>query len=204
MNSLVCKTVGHSNRKTEELVALLKAHGVTCVIDVRSQPYSRFNPQFNRETLKTDLAINEINYIYLGDRLGARYDEPDLLFPDGTVDFSKVRTREQFQQGITQVIDLVSGGTDACIMCAEKEPFDCHRFVLVSRELGSCGVRIEHILTADSIADQSELEDRLIKKYKLDNPQVSLFEPPRSRAERRAEAYQRRNHEIGYRRNESK
>ena len=196
MNLLCCKTVGHSTYKIDDFVRLLKAHGVNCIVDVRSQPYSRFAAQFNRESLKTDLKIHDITYDWRGDCLGGRYKESRLLFADGKVDFKKVRQLAQFREGIRRVIDGIRKGLHICLMCAEKEPFNCHRFVLVSPELAREGVQVKHILSAGQTIRQEELEERLLKKYHKDNPQASLFSPPRSRKDRLAEAYELRNKEI--------
>ncbi len=195
--SFGCTTIGHSSHPIGDFIALLQRHAVSCVIDVRSVPYSRFNPQFNRESLKTDLEIDEIFYLFLGGQLGARRSDPQLLFPDGTVDFAKVRLLPDFGRGIDRVLQKIREHGNIALMCAEKDPFSCHRFLLVSPALARRGVAVAHILSTGETISQQALEDRLIKKYGMDTVQASLFEPTGSRHERLAEAYARRNREMG-------
>ncbi len=204
MEILRCVTIGHSTNTIATYTALLTAYMIDSIIDVRSTPYSRFNPQFNRETLKTDLELEDITYLFLGDRLGARREEPEVYFPDGIVNFEKVRELTVFKEGIDQVVDMIRSSHKVALMCAEKEPFDCHRFVLIAPALTSRGVRIEHILSVEETVTQQSLEDRLIKKYNLDNLQASLFNPPKSRDARLQEAYVLRNRDIGYSKEEKK
>jgi len=190
---LFCKTVGHSNLAADRFVALLRAHGIACVADVRSVPYSRHNPQFNRETLRTDLQIEDIAYLYMGDCLGARYADPSLLLPGGRADFAKVMALPRFQDGIRELMAGLENGPVTALMCAEKDPFECHRFMLVSRALARLGVGIEHIVAIDRTVPQKELEERLISKYCGSSRQPGLFEQPKSRAELLEDAYEKRN-----------
>ena len=102
---------------------------------------------------------------------------------------------------VTDVINKLKKGLNISLMCAEKDPFNCHRFVLVSRALSKKNVVIEHILADKSTVSQSELEERLIDKYSKESQQLSLFEPKRSREELIDTAYKKRNKDIGYRAN---
>ena len=198
MKELSCYSIGHSNHSIETFVRMLLAHGVTCVVDVRSAPYSRRQPQFNRESIKTDLQLADIQYLYLGDSLGARHSKPSVLTPEGKVDFSRVRLMPAFQAGIDRVISGIQKGLCIALMCAERDPFDCHRFVLVSRELAVRGVRVEHILAPGQILSQQELEQQLLEKYGLHRYQPGLFEQPKQKNELLAQAYGLRNSDIAY------
>jgi len=198
MVSNALKTIGHSNHQIETFLDILHHHKINCIIDLRSSPYSRHNPQFNRETLKTDLEINEIEYVYMGDRLGARHEDKKLLFDNGKVDFYKVKDLPSFIEGIENLINKTSTGTNISLMCAEKDPFNCHRFVLVSRALAKQNIDVEHILSDKSTVLQSELEEKLLDKYTDKSPQMSLFEPVKSKTELLAFAYKKHNINIGY------
>lgn len=198
MISREIKTIGHSNHAIETFLDILSRNHITCIIDLRSSPYSRHNPQFNRETLKTDLEINEIEYLYMGDALGARYTDPKLLFPNGIVDFEKVKALPAFINGINAVIEKIDKNRNICLMCAEKDPFICHRFVLVSRALIHKNVTVQHIFSGQKILSQTELEQKLLDKYTDSTPQLSLFEPTPSRDKQLETAYQKHNLEIGY------
>lgn len=189
---MLCHTVGHSVYPIEEFIALLKQNGINCIVDVRSSPYSKFASQYNREILTDELKKAGILYLFMGDALGARYEDKTLLFPDGKVDFEKVRETEEFQKGIGRVIDGLKKGYCVSLMCSEKEPFDCHRFVLVSKSLQDAGIEVQHI-TPDAVVLNSELEDKLFKKYKLSRH--DLFS---SEEENIADAYRRRNIDIAY------
>ena len=195
----VCHTIGHSNHEPEHFIRLLQQHGITCVVDVRSAPYSRHNPQFNRDTIKTTLQSTGIAYVFLGDRLGARQTAPEFLYPDGRmVDFNKVRAYDAFQTGIARIIKGLHEGYSLALMCAEKDPFDCHRFVLVSYALSKKGIQVRHILADGETILNEDLEERLLATYKINFQQASLFEKPKARADALEECYDRRNRDIGY------
>ena len=198
MKELSCFSIGHSNRSIDEFTGLLAVNGVTCVVDVRSAPYSRRHPQFNRESIRTGLQLAGIQNLYLGDSLGARHSKPSVLTPDGKVDFSRVRLMPAFQTGIGRVIRGIKKGLCIALMCAEKNPFDCHRFVLVSRELAACGVLVSHIISREIILPQLALEQQLLEKYGLHRYQPGLFEQPKNKDELLAQAYELRNRYIAY------
>lgn len=190
--SMLCHTVGHSVYGIDEFIAILKQHDINCIVDVRSSPYSKFASQYNREILTDELKKAGIRYLFMGDALGARYEDKSLLFHDGKVDFEMVRATQEFQKGIERVVDGLKKGYSISLMCSEKEPFDCHRFVLVSKSLQDCGVEIKHI-TPHGLIENSELEEKLFKKYKLSRH--DLFSSEEENVE---SAYRRRNMDIAY------
>lgn len=197
--NLICYTIGHSVHSTNEFIELLKQHNIKYIVDVRSTPYSQYTPQFNRELLKDTLANSEIGYIYMGDVLGARYNNPDLFFKhQNTVNFQEVSKLPSFKKGIERVIDGLRKGYILALMCAEKDPFDCHRFVLVSRELTKSGICVLHIMENGELQSTKNLEKRLLSKYKIDYQQSTLFEKLKTEDEAIEEAYVRRNLDIGY------
>ncbi len=156
-----CYTIGYGNYPFDHFITFLQNIEIDLLIDVRSSPYSRFNPHFNRGTLEKSLNLNDIGYRYLGDKIGGRYSDPKLLFPDGTVDYRKVRATQQFQDGINEVLSIISGGKMTVLMCAEKEPEKCHRFALISRDLQARGIRIIHI-RPERLQENEDLEKELI------------------------------------------
>jgi uncharacterized protein (DUF488 family) len=198
MASNALRTIGHSNIQKDTFLDILYHHHINCIIDLRSAPYSRHNPQFNRETLKTDLEINEIEYIYMGDRLGARYEDKNLLLDNGKVDFDKIKDLPSFIEGIESLINKTNTGLNISLMCAEKAPLNCHRFMLVSRALAKKNIDIEHLLSDKSTVSQDELEERLLNKYTAKTSQMSLFEPIKSRTELIDLAYKKHNNKIGF------
>ncbi len=195
---LACFTIGHSTHDSAKFINLLKLHFIQWIIDVRSTPYSKHNPQFNKELIKSELKKEGIPYFFMGNLLGARYNNPKLYFPDKPViDYRKVRERDSFKQGIERITDGLRQGYNICLMCAEKDPFNCHRFVLVSYSLSRMGVNVKHILDNGEIIRNEALEDKMISKYKLDSKQQSLFEKPKTKSALIEEAYVLRNKDIG-------
>lgn len=198
-NTPICFTIGHSNHETGAFISLLRLHGITCVADVRSSPFSRRNPQYNREAIQARLAQDVISYVYLGDSLGARQTGPGLLYSDGrTVNFQKVRETDTFREGIYRVLKGLREGYRIALMCAEKDPFECHRFMLVSPALAGHGIQLRHILADGGIITQQQLEESLLEAHAPDWRQSSLFKNPLTRAEALTEAYDRHNREFGY------
>ena len=121
-------TIGHSTHPQERFIGLLLKHGITAVCDVRSKPYSRMNPQFNREDLEEALLAQGIAYRFLGKELGARSDDPDC-YVGGKVQYDRLAGTELFKQGLKRVIRGLKEDFRIALMCAEKEPLECHRTI---------------------------------------------------------------------------
>jgi uncharacterized protein (DUF488 family) len=153
-------TVGHSNHSIEKFISLLTANGITAVADVRSRPFSRRHPQFNKERLAAALAQQDIAYVFLGKELGARSEDPSC-YENGKVQYPRLAATPAFKAGIERVL---AGATKfrVALMCAEKEPLDCHRTLLVSRALESAGASIVHILADGGVEPQEKTMSRLI------------------------------------------
>ena len=161
----VVLTVGHSTHPLEAFVALLQRHGVTALADVRSTPYSRFNPHFNRKSLDRDMNARGIAYLFLGRALGGR-PEDRSCYENGQVRYDRVARTALFREGIDRV---VRGAQDnrIALMCAEKEPLDCHRTILVGRSLVERGVAVAHILADGRLEPHDDAMDRLLDSMKL-------------------------------------
>jgi uncharacterized protein (DUF488 family) len=170
------KTIGHSNHPIERFVSLLKAGGVERLVDVRSMPYSRRFPQFARERLAKSLEDAGIDYVWEGEPLGGK--------PKAGGGYDQLAARPEFTDAVGRLIEE-SAGNSLCLMCAEKEPLDCHRTVLVSRRLAERGVAIEHLLADGTTKPHAEIEEALLKK----GGGADLFE---DRAARLARAYHAR------------
>ncbi len=198
INSATFYSIGHSNHSVEQFISLLTSKGINCLVDVRSTPYSQRLAQFNREAITSDLAKATILYQYKGDSLGGRYTNPALLTEDGQVDYGKVMQENSFQKGIDELIQLASSGKKIAFMCAEKDPFDCHRFALVSRALALKGQHVCHILADGKVIEQADIEKRLLQKYKSDYDQMDLFAGASSREDALSEAYALRGRDIAY------
>jgi uncharacterized protein (DUF488 family) len=164
-------TIGHSNHTTEDFIGLLKQHGITCVADVRSAPYSRYCPQFNKGALAAALQTVGITYIFLGKELGARPND-SFCYEDGYVNFQRLAERDEFKRGMEHLLADISRYQIA-LMCAEKDPLQCHRMILISRHLKKHKVQIKHILADGNIEEHTEAEHRLVGMLKAE---PALFE----------------------------
>jgi len=188
-------TIGHSTHKLDNFANLLKKHNINVVVDVRSMPYSKYVNWFNKENLTFFLKRNKFFYIFMGNSLGARWEDRGVIFEDGRVDFSKVMETKKFQDGISRILRGVEKGYNIALMCSEKEAFDCHRFSLISRFLRD-KLDIYHIYP-NKLVSQKGLEEKLIKKYKKFLPERNLFENVKEN-ERLNLAYILRNKDIAY------
>lgn len=190
MNGVVY-TIGHSNHTVERFIELLTMHRIATVGDVRSSPYSRFNPQFNREGLKHVLAASGVGYVFLGRELGARSDDP-ACYELGKVQFDRLAMTGLFQKGLDWV-EAAARGDRLALMCAEKEPLDCHRTILVAPHIEARGLAVAHILDDGTLEKHTATLDRLLRL--LDLPDQDLF---RSHQEILEDAYRIRGARIAY------
>jgi len=158
-------TIGHSVHPVERFIELLNMHGITALCDVRSSPYSRFTPQFNREVLKDELTKHPIAYIYLGSELGPRSSDQNC-YKDGKIQYDLLARTDLFQQGLGRLRKGIKSYRIA-MMCAEKDPIVCHRMILICRYLRDGGIRIGHILEDGAIENHSDTEARLMELLKI-------------------------------------
>ena len=166
-------TIGHSNHSLEDFLALLARHGIHAVADVRSAPYSRFNPHFNRDALAAALKARGMDYLYCGRELGGRPDDP-ACYEGGRIRYECVARTSGFRAGVARVVDAAAARRVA-LMCAEKEPLDCHRTLLVARALDDRGMAVAHILATGDMEPHSKAMDRLMVRFDLD-PAGDLFQ----------------------------
>ncbi|HYF29887.1 MAG TPA: DUF488 domain-containing protein [Chitinophagaceae bacterium] len=148
-------TIGHGTRKAEDLVALLKQYGVRYLLDVRSCPYSRFNPQYNKQQLQSFLQQNEITYVFMGDTLGGRPDDPSCYDVHGKIDYETLKDKEYFKSGIVRVKTALEKDLDIALMCSERKPAECHRSRLIGQVLFKDGIEMRHIDDLGGIKDQA-------------------------------------------------
>ncbi len=175
-------TIGHSNHSIQDFIELLQKHDVTALADVRSHPYSRYLPHFNRSMLKDALLTAKIHYEFLGQQLGARPENREC-YVDGKAVYEKIAATELFRQGIKRVIKGVKSYKIA-LMCAEKDPIVCHRAILVCQHLrNEPHLAINHIKSNGELESHYQLEDRLLSKHRLKqltlvpaSVQLSLFD----------------------------
>ena len=184
-------TIGHSTHEIERFLEFLRAHGITAVGDVRSNPYSRMNPQYNREPLKAVLTAAGIAYVFLGRELGARSDDPSC-YQAGKVQYDRLARTPLFLEGLERVREGMARYRLA-LMCAEKEPLECHRGILVSRHLDAAGIGVQHILADGSLESHTAAIERL--RDQLNLPESDLFRTPQEVLE---DAYRLQGERIAY------
>jgi uncharacterized protein (DUF488 family) len=190
-------TIGHSRHSLERFLALLEGAGATAVADIRSAPVSRFSPHFNRGALAASLAERNIAYIFLGNELGGRPARPEL-YSEGVADYGKMAASNEFRAGIARLTEA-AGQHRIAVMCAEADPLDCHRCLLVARALAGAGIEVAHILSSGALIAHEEAEDRLLDLAGLAEPgllsasrDARLAEAYRARARKRAYAVPRK------------
>lgn len=183
-------SIGHSTLNLDDFLALLKEYNIEAIADVRSSPYSQRQPHFNREDLKRSLKEIGINYVFLGKELGARSDDPNCYEGKKAI-YEKISETELFKSGM----DRLKEGTkklNVCMMCAEKEPLDCHRSILVGRYLNRKEFILKHIKVDGSIELHEDTMNRLIGSESL---QEDMFS---SKEEKLNSAYEKRGKEIAF------
>lgn len=184
-------TIGHSNHEISTFIGLLQLHGVNALVDVRSHPYSRFVPQYSREPLDATLAGLDIAYVFLGKELGARTNN-SACYNQGKVQYDRLAKEPCFIEGLNRIRQGMEHYSIA-LMCAEKDPLDCHRAVLVARKIFEGGIAVSHIHADESLEPHQEMESRLLALCKL--PEGDMF---KSRKEFVAEAYSIQGERIAY------
>jgi len=157
LSNLTVWTIGHSSHPLVRFVALLKAHDIQVVVDVRSRPYSRFASQFNRQALAAALPEHNIRYVFIGNELGGKPQEPAYYLPDGSLDIKRFTTRPEFQQGLERLLAMAARSR-VCLMCSEGDPLKCHRTMLLAPELGRRGARVLHILPDGGLLEHGDQE----------------------------------------------
>jgi len=200
-------SIGHSNLDAAPFIARLQEHGVTALADVRSHPYSRFLPHFNRAALHKCLVDAGIQYVFLGQELGARPEDPDC-YQDGKAIYERIAATERFKLGLQRLRRGLER-YNVAIMCAEQDPLTCHRAILVCQQLRRESFPIHHILKTGELESHFDLETRMLDRYQFryaeqglpSHAQLSLLvpaQPLRSREDCLQEAYRIHGQQVAY------
>jgi uncharacterized protein (DUF488 family) len=185
-------SIGHSNIAAERFVAILRAAGVSAIADVRSVPVSRFCPRFSAKTLVPLLAREGIDYLPHGGALGGR-PRDGKLYCDGIADYEAMARQPEFVTAL-ECLAAETAHRAVCVMCAEREPLDCHRCLLVARALAERGFNVGHIRHDGAIEPHAATEQRLLE---LDGNGSDLFATGQDG--RLAAAYRHRARSVAYR-----
>jgi uncharacterized protein (DUF488 family) len=156
-------TVGHSTHDWPRFLQLLRQAAVTAVADVRSQPHSRWCPQFNRPELERSLPEQHMAYVFLGEELGGRPRDLGLYDDEGRVRYEWVRNHSLFQQGLARLLEALHRFR-VVLLCSEEDPLDCHRGLMIAPALVERGQLPAHLRGDGSIESMAQFEERLLEK----------------------------------------
>lgn len=149
-------SIGQGARSFDQLVGTLQVQSVGFLIDVRSVPRSGFRPEFSREPLQRALQSEGIRYVFMGDLLGGRPEDPDC-YTEGKVDYDRVRGTDAFQRGLGRLRSAVDQGLVVCLFCSEGDPARCHRSKLIGLACADEGIAVRHVLADGSVASQDDV-----------------------------------------------
>jgi len=165
-------TIGYGNRSIQEFIRLLKQYDISYLIDIRSRPYSRFNPNFSKEALEKLVKQFRIRYIFMGDTLGGR-PEDSSCYEDGHVNYDLLSEKQFYKDGIKRIQKAWEGEFSVALMCSEAKPYECHRGKLIGDTLLENGIEVAHIDEKGDIKKQEEIKSILMGE---NADQLSLFD----------------------------
>ena len=195
-------TIGHSNYTIEKLIDMLHYYNINCVVDIRGTPYSKYNVQFDKETIRYTLNKAGFIYIYMAKELAAKRVNKQSYNEEGYSDFEKVINEKEFIEGIERLKNGCDKGYKIALLGAMQEPIRCHRAILVGKALRKYGFNVKHILDDYSIVSQDDIEEMLLDKYFSNRNQITiddLIGSALNSKEMIEKGYRLANKEIGYR-----
>lgn len=154
-------TLGYGNRQLGYVLELLRTHDVRYLIDVRSVPYSRFNPVFSRDNLATAVEEAGVRYVFMGDTLGGRPSDGSCYDEAGHVDYGACRESLVFKDGFKRLRSAFEQDAGAAIFCSELRPEHCHRTKLIGEAMAEMGVPVEHIDVDGALTSHGAVMARL-------------------------------------------
>jgi uncharacterized protein (DUF488 family) len=149
-------SIGHGNKTFEYFLGELLPFNIRYLIDVRTNPYSKHNPKFNREVLEDDLKAAKIIYVYMGDSLGGLPND-STCYIDGKVSYDRIKDKDFFKEGLARLITAYEKKLNVALMCSETKPEECHRSKLIGEELRKKGIIIEHIISPLQTKNQEKV-----------------------------------------------
>lgn len=195
-------TIGHSNYTMERLIDMLEYYNINCVVDIRRTPYSKYNIQFDKETIRYTLTNAGFVYIYMGKELAAKRIRKNSYNNEGYSNFEEVIKEEEFKRGVERLKNGCEKGYKIILLGAMQDPIRCHRSILVGRELVKNDFDVKHILDDYSIVTQDDIEEMLLNKYFSNRNQITIEDltgNSLNNEEMINEGYKLANREIGYR-----
>ncbi len=160
MSKPLIYTIGQGARTIDEFLALLKSNTIQYLIDVRTFPYSKFRPEFNKEAITRSVTGVHIHYLYMGDTLGGKPKESGML-SDGKFDYTMMASVPSFQEGLNRLVRAHDIGAVVAVMCSEGKPEECHRSKLIGECLDRKGIPVIHIDEDGVNRTHSEIINRI-------------------------------------------
>jgi len=202
-------SIGYSGLSIQNFVELLRHNGIQVVVDVRSVPYSKHFADYNKDNIQTLLYRYGVHYRNYAKEFGARQEDTSYYSSEGFLDFEKFSLSDSFISGFNKLKASMEKDYTFVLMCSEKDPFECHRSIMVSRNFHTMGYQVNHLLQNGYAITQEEIEKRLLDKYFPNRAQLSLetvsdISTPEETTDFLTQAYRKRNSEIGYRLQEGK
>lgn len=191
-------TIGYTAFDIDSFISKLKELSISCLIDVRSNPVaSEFYKDYSRINLESLLEQNNIYYRNYANEFGARQNNNHFYEKYGYLDFAEFIKTPQFISGVEKIEKGIKLGYNFILMCAEKDPINCHRAIMVAKGMNDLGFNIKHIMADNSIQSQTDIEERLLNIYFPNREKLSLFEQKTDK-DYIAAAYLKQNAKIGY------
>jgi len=163
MNDTTIYSIGHGNKKIETFISELKSFKIQFLLDIRSKPYSKWNPQFNKVALDLELKKNGITYVFVGDTLGGLPVDRSCYDYDGKVVYDLIKEKEFFKSGLKRLTTAHEKRINLAIMCSESKPEECHRSKLIGQELLNKEISLKHIVSDKRVKSQQTVMNELTK-----------------------------------------
>lgn len=163
MKETTIYSIGHGNKKIEDFIFELKSFGVEYLLDIRSKPFSKWNPQFNQALLDVELKKHGITYVFVGDSLGGLPDDRSCYDINGKVVYDLIKEKEFFIEGLSRLTTAHEKGIHLAIMCSESKPEECHRSKLIGQELLKKEISLKHIVSDKMTKSQERVMNELTK-----------------------------------------
>lgn len=190
-------TIGYSGFSIKEFIEASNANGISLVADVRSNPYSQYYHEYNKEPLDQTLKRSGIHYQSYAWELGGMQTDKRYLTATGHPDFELLAKSEAFMEGFDKLKHVMAQGGKFALMCAKKDPFRCHRAILISRVFHNAGYKVIHLMPNGISITQEDIENRLLEAYFPEYGQLSLFSESLARNDLITLAYRKKNEDMG-------
>jgi len=163
MKETTIYSIGYGGKKIDDFIEELKSFEIHFLLDIRSKPFSKWNPQFNKNELKFKLEENGIKYVFVGDALGGLPEDRSCYDDNGKVIYDRVKEKDFFKEGLERLIIANQKHIILAIMCCESKPEECHRTKLIGQELLKRNISLKHIISNKVVKSQEMVMMELTK-----------------------------------------